>query len=67
MYMIIKRASDIFLSLAGIVVLLPLFIIIAVIIKLESKGPVLFKQKRVGLNKVYLHGDKFYTGKNAPE
>lgn len=46
---IIKRFFDIICSLLGIVMLLPIFIIIAIAIKLTSPGPVFFKQKRVGL------------------
>lgn len=42
----IKRVFDIICSFIGLVVLLPLFVIIAVAIKLDSKGPVFFKQDR---------------------
>lgn len=45
-----KRFFDIFFSAIGIIVLSPIFIITAIAIKLESKGPVLFKSKRVGTN-----------------
>lgn len=46
-----KRIIDIVLSLAGIIVLaLPMFVI-AIVIKIDSPGPVLFKQKRIGLHK----------------
>lgn len=45
-----KRACDILISSSLIIVLLPLFFTIAFIIKLNSKGPILFKQKRVGKN-----------------
>lgn len=45
-----KRLFDIFFSAIGIIVLSPIFIITAIAIKLESKGPVLFKSKRVGTN-----------------
>jgi exopolysaccharide biosynthesis polyprenyl glycosylphosphotransferase len=50
----LKRVMDVFLSLAGLIFLAPLFLIIAVLIKLTSKGPVFYKQQRVGLN-----GEKF--------
>ena len=43
-----KRAFDIAVSLAGLIILAPLLIIVAVLIKLESKGPVFFMQTRVG-------------------
>jgi exopolysaccharide biosynthesis polyprenyl glycosylphosphotransferase len=46
----IKRAIDIALSGLGIILLSPLFLIVTVLIKLTSSGPVLFTQKRVGLN-----------------
>ncbi len=46
---IVKRMFDIVLSLIGIVITAPLFAIIAVAIKLNSKGPVFFRQERVGL------------------
>ncbi len=45
----IKRIEDIIVSLVAIFILLPFFIIIPIIIKLTSKGPVLFKQTRYGL------------------
>lgn len=43
-----KRVIDLFGSIVGITVLLPLFAVIAVLVKLTSKGPVLFRQKRIG-------------------
>jgi lipopolysaccharide/colanic/teichoic acid biosynthesis glycosyltransferase len=45
---VIKRIFDLFFSLCGLVILFPLFIAIALWIKLDSKGAVFFKQKRVG-------------------
>ena len=48
LYGVIKRLIDVICSFLGVVVLSPLFIIIAIIIKITSKGPVLFSQKRVG-------------------
>ena len=56
-----KRAIDFVLSGVGAIVLLPLFLIIAALIKLESKGPVLFRQKRVGLHKKNFSIMKFRT------
>lgn len=53
-YEAIKRLIDIICSFVGILVLSPLFIIIAIIIKFTSKGPVFFSQKRVGK-----HGREF--------
>ena len=46
----IKRIFDFVVSLIALILLLPVFIIIAVLIKLDSKGPVFYKQKRVGKN-----------------
>ena len=45
-----KRLIDVILSLLGIIVLSPLFILISILIKLDSKGPVIFKQERIGLD-----------------
>lgn len=49
-YGIAKRIMDIIIALVGLIITLPLFIIIAILIKLDSEGPVFFKQKRLGLN-----------------
>ena len=57
----LKRGIDFMLSLIGLIVLSPLFIIIALIIKGTSSGPVFFKQKRVGKNKVYFNILKYRT------
>lgn len=45
---VLKRLMDIIFSFVGIVILLPVYIILAIMIKLDSKGPILFKQVRVG-------------------
>lgn len=63
MYLKIKRLIDIVLSLAGLMVLSPIFLILIIAIKLESKGPVLFKQKRIGIQKRYFNMLKFRTMK----
>ena len=63
MYRKIKRLGDILLSFIGIIVLFPVFIIIAIAIKLDSKGPVIFKQKRFGLHKESFYVFKFRTMK----
>ena len=47
-YFFIKRSIDIFGSVLGIILLSPLLIIICIMIKLESKGPIFFNQERVG-------------------
>lgn len=59
--MFFKRIFDIVFALPSIVLLLPVFLVIAMIIKLDSKGPVLFKQIRVGRYGVLFHVLKFRT------
>jgi len=49
-YLKIKRLLDIILSLIGIIIISPIFLIVAIAIKIDSKGPVIFKQKRLGKN-----------------
>ncbi len=57
----IKRAFDVVFSVIGLVLLAPLLILIAIIIKLDSKGPVLFIQGRVGKNNKDFKIFKFRT------
>lgn len=65
---IFKRLIDFILSLTGLIFLLPLFVIIAVLIKIDDNGPVFFKQKRVGLHKDYFYLYKFRSMKvNTPD
>lgn len=54
-----KRFIDILLSFVGIIVLAIPMLIVAIVIKLDSPGPVLFKQKRVGIHKSYFQIYKF--------
>lgn len=61
LYSYVKRLLDIVFSLAGIIILSPLLSIISILIKFDSKGPVLFKQKRVGKNKREFFILKFRT------
>jgi O-antigen biosynthesis protein WbqP len=61
MYKYIKRFLDFTLSTIGIIVLSPLFLIITIAIKLTSKGPVIFKQKRVSIHKTTFEIYKFRT------
>ncbi len=56
-----KRIIDFILSGVGTIVLAPFMLLIALLIKLESKGPVLFRQKRVGLHKKTFSIMKFRT------
>lgn len=60
-YIIIKNVLDFILSLLALIVLFPFFCIFAIIIKLESKGPVFFKQKRIGKDKKNFYIYKFRT------
>lgn len=46
----LKRIVDIVISLVMLILLTPVFLIVATLIKLESKGPAIFRQERVGLN-----------------
>ena len=59
----LKRGIDFLLSLAGIIILSPIFLILCLAIKIDSKGPVIFKQKRVGKNKTHCYLYKFRTMK----
>lgn len=61
MYLVVKRVIDFILSLAALVVLSPVFLVLAVWIKLDSSGPVFFKQKRVGKGKAFFQILKFRT------
>lgn len=45
---VVKRVLDFLLALAGTIVLSPLLLVLAAWVKLDSKGPVFFRQKRVG-------------------
>jgi lipopolysaccharide/colanic/teichoic acid biosynthesis glycosyltransferase len=61
----LKRGFDFFASLTGLLLLAPILIFVCVIIKLESKGSVFYKQQRVGLGGVVFGIVKFrtmYTG-----
>lgn len=61
MYDKLKRAVDLWLSGAGMLILAPAFIALVIAIKLDSKGPIFFKQKRVGLHKKHFNILKFRT------
>lgn len=58
-----KRVLDVFLSGLGIMLLIPVWIILFIAIKLDSKGPVFFKQKRVGKGKKHFNIIKYRTMK----
>lgn len=61
MYRYIKRGIDIVLSSVGLVILSPLFLLLIAAIKMDSRGPVLFRQKRVGIHKTHFNILKFRT------
>ena len=56
-----KRGIDCILSLIGLIILSPILLIIAVIIKVTSPGPILFRQERVGKNNEHFRIMKFRT------
>ncbi len=60
-YIIGKQIIDFILALIGILLLWPFFLIIAVAIRLNSKGPILFRQRRLGKNKTEFYILKFRT------
>lgn len=59
----IKRMLDIILSFGGLVVLSPIFLVLAVAIYIDDPGPILFTQKRTGKNKQYFKLHKFRSMK----
>ena len=65
-YSFVKRLLDIIVAFLGIVILFPIFLIISIAIKIDSKGPVIFKQKRYGINwaatayKYFNWSDEYY-------
>ena len=59
----IKRGLDVVLSFGGLVILSPVFLILAVAIYIDDPGPVLFTQKRMGKNKQYFKLHKFRSMK----
>lgn len=65
MYRVVKRFFDILISFVVLVVLLPLLIVIAIMIKIDSKGPIFFVQQRLGMNEKIFNIYKFrsmYSG-----
>ncbi|MBF6977543.1 sugar transferase [Aerococcaceae bacterium zg-BR22] len=61
MYVSIKRIIDFILALLGLILLSPIFLFIAIWIKIDSKGPVFFRQKRVGIHHSFFEIYKFRT------
>ncbi|MEG0346152.1 MAG: sugar transferase, partial [Erysipelotrichaceae bacterium] len=58
---IFKRLIDLVLSFIGLVILSPILLVVSIVIKLTSPGPVLFKQERVGKDKTLFKIFKFRT------
>lgn len=56
-----KRIFDLFFSFLGILFLLPIYIIIAILIKIDSNGDILYKQERIGKNGIPFYVLKFRT------
>ena len=65
--MVVKRVMDIVGSFFGILILSPLLLIIALLIKLTSPGPIIFKQERVGLHNVPFYMYKFRSMEQQTE
>ena len=63
LYLAFKRFYDTLGALIALIVLSPIFMILIVLIKLDSKGPILFKQKRIGRHKKHFNILKFRTMK----
>lgn len=59
MYVVVKRIFDILVSGLSLIILSPIFLIIGIIIKIDSKGPVFYKHKRIGKNGEYIYLYKF--------
>ena len=66
-YLCVKRFFDIFVSLVALIILLPLFLILAVLIKIDSKGKVFYKHKRIGKNGKIIYLYKFRSMYNDAE
>lgn len=65
--MFIKRVFDFAAALAGLIFLMPLFVVVACWIKLDSNGPVFFRQQRVGRHGIPFHIFKFRTMRMGAE
>ncbi len=58
---ITKRTLDLIIAVIGLIVLLPIWLVTAILIRIESQGEIIFRQERVGLNKVTFKIYKFRT------
>ena len=62
-----RRLTEIFLSLAGLIILSPLILLVSIVIKMDSQGPVFFKQERVGENNRNFNVYKFRSMRSDAE
>lgn len=60
-YFAVKRAMDLFVGILGLILLLPLFLVVMIIVKVDSRGPVFFSQQRVGKDGKLFKMYKFRT------
>ena len=65
MYKVVKAVCDFVFSLLGIIVLFPLFVFVGLLIAIDSRGPIVFKQERVGKNQKIFKMYKFRTMKTT--
>jgi exopolysaccharide biosynthesis polyprenyl glycosylphosphotransferase len=63
----VKRAMDVFVALTGLILLLPFFALLALLIKLDSDGPAIFSQIRVGKNENLFACYKFRSMRQGAE
>jgi O-antigen biosynthesis protein WbqP len=63
LYLVLKRFYDTVGAFIGLILLSPIFVILIILIKLDSKGPIFFKQKRIGRHKKHFNILKFRTMK----
>jgi len=61
----LKRIFDVILAIGSLLMLSPILLTIMVCIKMDSKGPVFFRQRRVGIKKTYFYIYKFRTMKDG--
>ena len=59
LYLVVKRLFDIIVSGISLIILAPVFLLIGIMIKIDSKGKVFYKHKRIGKNGEYIYLYKF--------
>lgn len=64
---LVKRLLDFLISFIGIIVLLPVFIVVAILVKLKLGSPIIFKQKRIGYKEKEFYIYKFRSMKNSKD